>query len=292
MNLNQIDAFCAVAETGSVSEAARQLDVNRSRLSMAIKALEQSLNAELFYRTGNRLTLSEIGKAVYKDFESISVTAARIRRTCEQANAGFNAEVWIARDDAIPDQLWQDWAHQLNKRFTATSFNLVLASSGDLANLVETQQVDFAFGVDYERIDDPRINYQPLGKIRMMSVCNSEHPLSRLRRVSDDQLRNAMQAVMVYLNEKDNPELQPFSRRYIGFSSFEYMLNTILQEEAWGVLPEPLIRQYLREQRLAVIKHTYGLTQEDYCLFTASGMAEHPGIQWLSDSITNYLFDF
>jgi DNA-binding transcriptional LysR family regulator len=75
MNLTQIDAFCAVAETGSVSEAARQLDVNRSRLSMAIKALEQSLNAELFYRTGNRLTLSEIGKAVYKDFESISVTA-------------------------------------------------------------------------------------------------------------------------------------------------------------------------------------------------------------------------
>jgi Transcriptional regulator len=168
MNLTQIDAFCAVAETGSVSEAARQLHVNRSRLSMAIKALEQSL----------------------------------IRRTCEQANAGFNAEVWIARDDAIPDQLWQDWAHQLNKRYTATSFNLVLASSGDLANLVETQQVDFAFGVDYECIDDPRINYQPLGKIRMMSVCNSEHPLSRLRRVSDDQLRNAMQAVMVYLNEK------------------------------------------------------------------------------------------
>jgi transcriptional regulator, LysR family len=58
------------------------------------------------------------------------------------------------------------------------------------------------------------------------------------------------------------------------------------------VLPEPLIRKHLREQRLAVIKHTYGLTQEDYCLFTASGMAEHPGIQWLNDSITNYLFDF
>ncbi len=56
-------------------------------------------------------------------------------------------------------------------------FNMVLASSGDLANLVATQQVNCAFGVDYERLDDPRITYQPLGKIRLMSVCNSQHPL-------------------------------------------------------------------------------------------------------------------
>ncbi|MCV5665408.1 hypothetical protein OFN50_40920, partial [Escherichia coli] len=69
-----------------------------------------------------------------------------------------------------------------------------------------------------------------------------------MRRVSDEDLRSQMQALMVYLNEKDNPGLQPFSTRYIGFSSFDYMLNTILEEDAWGVLPEPLIRHYLRQQ--------------------------------------------
>ena len=70
------------------------------------------------------------------------------------------------------------------------------------------------------------------------------------------------------------------------------MLNTILEEEAWGVLPEPLIRNLLRKQELAVIKHTYGLTQEDYCMFTAAGMAEHPGMSWLADKLNEYLFDF
>ena len=40
MNLSQIEAFCAIADTGSVSEAARQLECNRSKLSMAIKVLE------------------------------------------------------------------------------------------------------------------------------------------------------------------------------------------------------------------------------------------------------------
>jgi DNA-binding transcriptional LysR family regulator len=259
---------------------------------MAIKAFETELGVELFARTGNNLTLSEAGKAIYKDCESILITATRIRRTCSQVSDEFAAEMWIARDDSLPDTLWQDLAHSLNKLFPNTSFNIVLASSGDLASLVATQQVDFAFGVDYERLDDPRIGYQPLGKIRMMSVCSATHPLTKIKRVTDEDLRKSMQAVMVYLNEQDNSSLEPFSRRYIGFSSFEYMLSTILTESAWGVLPEPLIRHHLREQRLAVIRHTYGLTQEDFCMFSVAGSSENPAMLWLADKISDYLFDF
>lgn len=108
MNLSQIEAFCTIANTGSVSEAARQLDCNRTKLSMAIKALEKELNVALFVRAGNYLTLSEAGKAVYKDCESLLITASRIRQTCAQACSEFAAEMWIARDDSLPDHFWQD----------------------------------------------------------------------------------------------------------------------------------------------------------------------------------------
>ncbi len=46
MNLSQIEAFCTIANTGSVSEAARQLECNRTKLSMAIKAFETELGVE------------------------------------------------------------------------------------------------------------------------------------------------------------------------------------------------------------------------------------------------------
>ncbi|SJL84562.1 LysR family transcriptional regulator [Vibrio palustris] len=292
MNLSQIEAFCTIADTGSISEAARQLDCNRTKLSMSLKSLEKELNTALFTRTGNHLSLSEAGKAIYKDCEHILYTANRIKLTCSQATEEFAAEMWIARDDSLPDTLWHDIATQLNHLFPNTSFNLVLASSGDLTNLVATAQVDLAFGVDYEQLDEPRVVYQPLGKIRMMSVCKSTHPLATVKRVYDDELRKSMQAVMVYLTEKDNPSLEPFSRRYIGFSSFEYILNTILSDSAWGVLPEPLIRSHLRSQTLTVIKHTYGLTQEDFCMFLPSGVKESPAVTWLSDKLSEFLFDF
>lgn len=207
MNLSQIEAFCTVADTGSVSEAARQLECNRTKLSMAIKSLEKELDIKLFDRTGNNVALSEAGKAIFNDCQSLLLTATRIRHTCAQVSGAYNAEMWIARDDSLPDELWQKLAHSLNKSFPATTFNIILASSGDLANFVATHQVDYAFGVDYERSNDPSMAYHPLGKIRMMSVCSSNHPLTRLKRITDDDLRSAMQAVMVYLNEKDNPEL-------------------------------------------------------------------------------------
>ncbi|WP_261818021.1 LysR family transcriptional regulator [Vibrio gallicus] len=292
MNLAHIQAFITVARLDSVSAAARHLDCNRTKLSMAIKALEKELATELFIRSGNNLSLSEAGKAIIKDAEALLVAESRIKQICQHVHGNFNAEMWIARDDSIPDDVWQQLSHRLNNKYPATSFNIVLASSGDLANLVETSQVDFAFGVDYEREDDPRILYTPIAKIRMMSVCKAGHTLSRSRRVSDEDLRNTPQASMAYLNEKENPELQPFSRKYIGFSSFDYILATIDTEGAWGVLPEPLIRDKLRQQQLSVIKHTYGLTQEDYCMFSASGMEASPAMSWLCDQLSDYLFDF
>ncbi|ARD20890.1 MULTISPECIES: LysR family transcriptional regulator [Shewanella] len=292
MNLKQLEIFCAIADTGSVTAAAKQLNSNRTQLSMAMKALETSLSAKLFVRSGNSLVLSEVGKSIYKDCESVVATCERIQQTCEQTIDKFRSEIWLARDDSFPDEVWQTFIIELNNHFTATTVNTVLASSGDLANLVNTGQVDFAFGVDFERVDDANTDYLPLGRIRMMSVCEHTHPLASLKRVSDSQLRESLQAVMVYLNDKDNPELQPFSLRHIGFSSFEYMLNTIMSEKAWGVLPEPLIRPHLRNQKLAVIKHTYGLTHEDYCMFSMPGSAQPESVAWLCDQISDYLFKF
>ena len=115
MNLTQVEAFCATSECGSVSEAARQMGCNRTKLSMSLKALEKDLGVELFNRTGNTLTLSEAGKAILKDCEHLLVIQQRIKKTCAQVSEGFNAEVWIARDDSLPDELWQELSHTLNK---------------------------------------------------------------------------------------------------------------------------------------------------------------------------------
>jgi DNA-binding transcriptional LysR family regulator len=58
MRLEQLQAFLAIADTGSFQQAARQCGVTQSTISRQIQALESDLGLELFHRTSHaKLTL-------------------------------------------------------------------------------------------------------------------------------------------------------------------------------------------------------------------------------------------
>ncbi|GAK87390.1 transcriptional regulator LysR family [Vibrio ponticus] len=59
-------SFVAVAETGSMTEAARQLNVSHSAVSQSIKTLESQLGKELFKRVGRNVVLNAVGKKYYR----------------------------------------------------------------------------------------------------------------------------------------------------------------------------------------------------------------------------------
>jgi len=63
MKLDGIAAFVAVAEAGSISEAARRLGLSKSVISERLVELERSLGARLLQRTTRRLSLTEDGSA-------------------------------------------------------------------------------------------------------------------------------------------------------------------------------------------------------------------------------------
>lgn len=63
MKLDGITSFVAVAESGSISEAARRLRLSKSVVSERLAELERSLGAGLLHRTTRKLTLTEDGIA-------------------------------------------------------------------------------------------------------------------------------------------------------------------------------------------------------------------------------------
>ena len=62
MDLKQLRYFLGVAESGGFSRAAVRLSIAQPVLSRQIKLLEAELGAELFYRNGRGIVLSEAGK--------------------------------------------------------------------------------------------------------------------------------------------------------------------------------------------------------------------------------------
>lgn len=64
MDWNWARAFCATAEAGSLSAAARHLGLTQPTLSRQIAALEADLGVGLFDRIGKRLVLTPIGRSL------------------------------------------------------------------------------------------------------------------------------------------------------------------------------------------------------------------------------------
>lgn len=62
--LSGLEAFAAVAETGSFAGAAERLHVSQSAVSHRIRGLENQLQVELFIREGRRAVLTEMGRQV------------------------------------------------------------------------------------------------------------------------------------------------------------------------------------------------------------------------------------
>lgn len=78
-----VQAFLAVAETGSLSGAARKLGLSQPTLGRQIKAIEGQLGAELFHRQPRGFSLTQVGaelvapaKAMHDAVNQITLTAA------------------------------------------------------------------------------------------------------------------------------------------------------------------------------------------------------------------------
>jgi DNA-binding transcriptional LysR family regulator len=77
---DDFEIFARVAELGNFSRAAEALNLSRSRVSEAVRALETRVGARLFERTTRQVAPTEAGRAFY----------ARVRRAIDEAQAGYD----------------------------------------------------------------------------------------------------------------------------------------------------------------------------------------------------------
>jgi LysR family transcriptional activator of nhaA len=86
MNLHHLKLFRAVANDGTLTGAARRLNLSQSALSTQIKALEASLGHGLFERRGRGLVLTEAGRIALDHAEAIFRTADDLTATLRETS--------------------------------------------------------------------------------------------------------------------------------------------------------------------------------------------------------------
>lgn len=91
LNLHHLRLFRAVASDGTLTGAARSLNLSQSALSTQLKALETSLGQDLFERRGRGLVLTEAGRIALDHAEAIFRTADDLTATLRETGRARRA---------------------------------------------------------------------------------------------------------------------------------------------------------------------------------------------------------
>jgi DNA-binding transcriptional LysR family regulator len=71
LSIRRLQAFWAVAHTGSMTKAAKLIGVSQPSLSQQLAAFEQGIGGQLFLRGAGRLELSELGNSILARAEQV-----------------------------------------------------------------------------------------------------------------------------------------------------------------------------------------------------------------------------
>ncbi|MBW8319027.1 MAG: transcriptional regulator GcvA [Rhizobium sp.] len=137
--LNPLRAFEAAARRGSISAAARELNVTHGAVSHQIKTLEETLKAALFERGGKRLKLTPQGAlllpAVSSAFDGIAAATALMNRPSTSGRLRISCVPALLSLWLIPRM------NSFSEQYPEIS--LTLTSSND-ADLIHSPDIDVA----------------------------------------------------------------------------------------------------------------------------------------------------
>ncbi|MHA1128897.1 MAG: LysR family transcriptional regulator [Alphaproteobacteria bacterium] len=101
LDWTHIQAFLAVAETGSLSGAARELRLSQPTLGRQIRAAEDALGLELFHRRPHGLDLTATGQTLLEPAKEMQRAAAKLSMVAEGRGSSLTGVVRITASELV-----------------------------------------------------------------------------------------------------------------------------------------------------------------------------------------------
>ncbi|WP_194436406.1 LysR substrate-binding domain-containing protein [Vibrio fluminensis] len=133
--LKSLYSFVVVAQTGSMTEAAKQLHVSHSAISQAIKSLETQLGRPLFKRQGRQVILNATGQKYYYQIapalETIVTATNAVRSVTHSPRITLNMVNSLAMHWWIPNMpSFSSYAPKVDVRISTLIGSFALEEEG------------------------------------------------------------------------------------------------------------------------------------------------------------------
>ena len=185
MKLHHIRDLVAVAESGSLRSASRNLNIAQAAISRSIRELEQELGATLFERRARGVVLTHVGEAFARRAKGVQLDLQRAREEVEQMKGAVAGSVAVGLSTAANIALLPKVVEPFRRRFAGVKLRVSempfpIAEAG-----LQDGTLDFYVGPFAEKATPVELVTEQLFENRRIVVGRRGHPLSFATSLAD-----------------------------------------------------------------------------------------------------------
>ena len=178
MNLRQMEVFHAIMRAGSVTGAARLLNVTQPAVSTVLRHCESQLRVKLFDRIGGRLHPTPEAHAIYPDIANIFQRVDTVTRVTQDLVGGRLGQITVAATFAAANGPLAAAVAEFVQKRPAVRVAIHALPSAQVIDRVARREADF--GLCYAPSRDPAIEAEELHCSEIAAIMPRTHPLARL----------------------------------------------------------------------------------------------------------------
>src|SRR5262245_21399015 len=183
MEIRQLRALIAIADTGTFTAAAKRLHVTQAAISMQIRQLEEEVGVQLFIRAPRRVRLTEAGEKLVTHARQIltghDAAVVELRELSGSVQHRLRIGSASTRISAAP---LPAILQELREQHPNTDITVLSGTSDKLVGQILAGELDLAF-VSLP-VDVPEIETEALETDAVVAIASAGHPFSKKRVVT------------------------------------------------------------------------------------------------------------
>ncbi|HEY9742310.1 MAG TPA: LysR family transcriptional regulator [Coleofasciculaceae cyanobacterium] len=258
MRIEQLQAFLAVAETGSFGQAARKCDVTQSTVSRQIQSLEADLGLPLFHRTGvAKLTLG--GEHLLPRARKICQEWRAATQELADLMAGKQPELCIAAIHSVCSHYLPPVLQKFCRDYPEVQLRVTSLGSDRALKVLRDGLVDVAIVMNNRFLtSSPEMIVDVLYNESIEVLMASNHPLTQYDEVPWSELINYPQVVfkdgygMQRLVQERFSRLGAKLQAVMELNTLEAFRGVVRQGELIALLPQSALVEAHTDPTLAI----------------------------------------
>jgi len=183
MEIRQLKAFLAIAETGTFTAGAARVHVTQAAISMQIRQLETEVGAQLFVRAPRRVIVTEAGEKLLQRAQAILREHDAAIDEIASLTGAHKGRVRIgSASAAVSGDPLPRFLRELAKKHSGAEVSVSSGTSAELVKQLLAGELDFAF-VSLP-VEARGIQSELLSEDYLVAIASPRHKLAKQKVVS------------------------------------------------------------------------------------------------------------